>query len=154
MDTKVYAYRDEWSNGILCELTRAYAHQVSLLLDVIAEETCMHHPSCEVKGEHWRYPFPISFHAKSHNWNTKIHCYGRMAFVQVKEEDLLADWCERLEQLSPPAHPTECPELMSPLFCWHQVIDEAFMNSVMQTVKCMFWQTNELPNSKQHIVPY
>ena len=128
MDDETYAYTDKRSNAILNELMTAYAHQVSLLLDTIAEENCMHHASKEAMGcpEDWKYAWPISHHCQAQDWNIKVRCYGRIVFVHVKEKDLLMDWYERLEKLSPPACPAECPELMSPVSHWNQVIDVDF----------------------------
>ena len=128
-------YQDEQAKGALHQLIRAYARQVFKILDDVAEESCMHHSSHAIKGWPLSFPFCASYHNKSRSWKEKIHRYGRKAFAQVNEDKLMRHWTRLLDRLTPPAHPSQYPELVSPVFCWTEHINEEFIKHVMDQVK-------------------
>ena len=115
---------DDRCNALLTALKTAYAYQVSEILDDIAEKSCtLCYGPQEVQ--------PVLYHNKDLSWSTKIDKFGRKAFTCVKEVDVMTEWLYHLDNLQPPAHPTEWPELMSPFYRWTNVIDDGFIRDVL-----------------------
>ena len=144
-----FTYHDAQGKAVLQQLIRAYARQVFKILDEVAEESCLCHSSHAIKGWPLKVPFSASYHNKSRSWKEKIHRYGRKAFAQVNEDRLMRHWKRLLDRIPSPAHPSEYPELVSPVFRWAEVINEEFIKQVMRQVE----KYCPPPNPYQIIVP-
>ena len=131
----MFKYSDKRSQKALKLLKYVYACQVKNILDDVAEESCTHHASHAIKKWPRDMPFCASYHNKSRSWKVKIYRYGRKAFAQVKETDLMKQWTEALDQLlTPPAQPSEFSELVSTVFRWQEIINEDFIQDVLSKV--------------------
>ena len=116
-------YSDQRSNDILLQLKKAYAHQTQLLIHRVAKENCIQCYGLNYECEH----------TEDLTWEEKVTRFGRMALVRVREEDVMTEWLKLLDrEVTPPAHPTECPELMDTMFRWTELIDEMFTEEILK----------------------
>lgn len=130
MDTstkpKKFKYQDKRSNEIYNEFWAAYVVQTIIMIQRVMNERCVRCYGMNFEERH----------TEDLSWNEKVDRFGRMAFLRVRDEDILTEWMIRLEkQVTPPAHPTEYPELMSATFRWTEVIDDHFIEQILTEAK-------------------
>ena len=135
MKPQGFIYEDRRSQKALQYLKLAYAVQIFKILDDVAEESCIHQSSYATRKWPRSAGFLASWHNRSRTWVVKIKRYGRKAFAQVKERQLMKHWAAYLgHYLVPPSHPSEFPELQCTVFRWNEVIDEQFIRDVLQKI--------------------
>jgi len=92
---------DARSEHILHCLREAYAHQVARILT-----------------------------KKEGTWEYKVEHWTHYALLSTQDEEVLHEWLCCLDQLEPPAHPTEYPALMSSQYRWTKVINDNFVQHI------------------------
>ena len=72
MSAQAFKYCDEQSQQALKLLKCVYACQVKMILNEVADESCIHHLSHAVKKWPKDMPFCASYHNESRSWKVKI----------------------------------------------------------------------------------